>query len=56
MLSPTKHMSSQNHFIPSYAAFASATTSVILGVNLTKNGIFTAALTHLAMFLTNSGS
>ena len=32
------------------------TMSVMLGVSLTKNGIVIAALTHLAIFLTNSGS
>lgn len=42
--------------IPSYAAVAMLTMSVMLGVSLTKNGIFTAFLTHCEMPFTKTGS
>jgi hypothetical protein len=42
--------------IPSEAALAMDTMSVMFGVILTKNGIFMAALTHWHMLRTSSGS
>ena len=44
------------HTIPSWAALAISTMSVTFGVNLAKNGIFTAARTQRQMFRTNSAS
>jgi hypothetical protein len=42
--------------IPSEAALAMDTMSVMFGVIFTKNGIFMAALTHWHMLRTRSGS
>ncbi len=41
--------------LPSLAALAISTMSVMLGVILAKNGILTAALTHLQISRTNLG-
>ncbi len=44
-----------NPAVPSLAALAMSTMSVMLGVILAKNGILTAALTHLQISRTNLG-
>lgn len=43
-------------YLPSYAAVAMATISVMLGVIFIKKGIFMAALTHWQMSRTSTGS